>query len=106
MVVVNVGIALGTDREIEKPVLCQQVQHVIEKGNGRVDPPSAGPVQGQGDPDLALGRVPLHNRLPLTAPVQRPRCAPGCRGTTAGRGASYGRSAWPGRRGGGRWNGA
>src|SRR5205823_13787519 len=88
MVIVNVGIAVGATREIEEPVLCEQGQHVIEKGNGRVDPPSAGPVQGQGDLDLALGRVALHNRLPLTARVQRPRCAPGCRVMTTGRGAS------------------
>src|SRR5207244_360638 len=82
MVVVDVGIALGADREIEEPMLGEQVQHVIEKGNGGVYPPSAGPLQGQGDPDLTLGRVALHDCLALAACMQRPQGGPGVGGVT------------------------
>src|SRR2546426_397149 len=64
VVVVDVRVAAGLDRQVEEAVLGQQIQHVIKERDRRADLPLAGPVQGQPDLDPAFGGVPLDRRPP------------------------------------------
>src|SRR5207249_72165 len=64
VVVVDVCVAAGLDRQVEEAVLGQQIQHVIKERDRRADLPLAGPVQDQPDLDPAFGGVPLDRRPP------------------------------------------
>ena len=54
VVVINVGVARGTDLQIQQPVAGELVQHVIQKGHARGHLTAAGAIQVEGHPHIGF----------------------------------------------------
>jgi hypothetical protein len=54
VVIVDVRVAFGVNRQIEQPVLRKQGEHVVEKGYARFDLRHAAPINGKSKRDVGL----------------------------------------------------
>src|SRR4029079_4024898 len=64
VVLVNIDVALGFDRDVEETVLRKQLQHVVEETNPGVDLSLAAAIQHPFDRDICLFRRTVNRRLP------------------------------------------
>jgi hypothetical protein len=60
VVIVDLSIAFGVDRQIEEPMLPEKLQHVIQKRDRRLDVASAHSIQSELNANLSFRRIPFN----------------------------------------------
>jgi len=64
VVLVDVDIALGLDRQVEEAVFGEEIQHMVKEPNGSVDLPPPGAIQIPCDTDIRFLRGTVKRGLP------------------------------------------